>query len=339
MENVSNGPNGSHPPERGTWSFRDRPRLGMALGALGVSTSAIFIDLSATSPPTATFFRCVLGLPLLWPFLRREQRCEGGLSTRGWLTALAAGVLFAGDALLWTQAIHEVGAGLSTVMVNAQIVLVPLLALVIDREPVGSRFLLALPVMVAGIVLTGGVFETGAAGNDPIRGTIHAVLAALCYSGFLFLLRRGGHTGQTIRSYRAVIATAAGVALLSGVLSHDITVTPGWAAVGWLALTALCGQVLGWLLVALAAPHLSSTVGAALLMLTPVGALILSAVALGEYPTPLQLIGSMLVLAGAFTASAPTTLWARPGRRAGYSHRTRSNISNGRHNRALQRNR
>lgn len=281
----------------------------MALGALGVSASAIFIDLSGTSSGTATFFRCVLALPLLWPFAVRERRREGGLSPRQRLVAVGAGVLFAGDALLWTQAIHEVGAGLSTVLVNAQVVLVPLLALLMDREPVGTRFLLILPVMVAGIVLTGGVFETGATGGNPTWGTIHAILAALCYSGFLFLLRRGGHTGQVLQSYRDVIITAAVIALVTGVLWHGVTLTPGWAAVGWLAITALCGQVLGWLLVALATPHLSSTVGAALLMLTPVGALVLSACALGERPTLLQLLGCVLVLASAYTASSSTPPW------------------------------
>ncbi|MGH3412576.1 MAG: DMT family transporter [Marmoricola sp.] len=281
----------------------------MALGALGVSASAILIDLSGTSPGTATFFRCVLALPLLWPFATRERHRGGGLSSRRRLTAVAAGVLFAGDALLWTQAIYEVGAGLSTVLVNAQVVLVPLLALLVDREPVGGRFLLILPVMMAGILLTGGVFENGATGTNPTWGTIHAILAAVCYSGFLFLLRRGGHTGQAVQSYRDVVITAAVVALIAGALWQGVTLTPGWAATGWLALTALCGQVLGWLLVALATPHLSSTVGAALLMLTPVGALVLSALALGQYPTVLQILGCVLVLVSAYTASSPAPPW------------------------------
>lgn len=246
---------------------------------------------------------------MLWPFAAGERRREGGLSSRRRLIAVIAGVLFAGDALLWTQAIYEVGAGLSTVLVNAQVVIVPLLALLIDHEPVGRPFLFILPVMVAGILLTGGVFETGATGSNPTWGTIHAILAALCYSGFLFLLRRGGHTGSAVQSYRDVIVTAAVVALVAGALWQGVTLTPGWTAVGWLAITALCGQVLGWLLVALATPHLSSTVGAALLMLTPVGALVLSTLALGERPTVLQLLGCVLVLASAYTASSSTPPW------------------------------
>jgi hypothetical protein len=33
-------------------------------------------------------------------------------------------------------------------------------------------------------------FESGLSGTDLRAGTIHAILAAMCYSGFLFLLRR-----------------------------------------------------------------------------------------------------------------------------------------------------
>jgi drug/metabolite transporter (DMT)-like permease len=275
----------------------------MAIGALGVSASAIFIDLSGTTPGTASFFRCALALPLLWMLARIERRREGTLSRRRCAVAVAAGVLFAGDALLWTQAIFEVGAGLSTVLVNAQVFIVPLLALLVDREKLRRTFVVMLPVMIIGILLTGGVFEAGLSGSNPTAGTIHAILAALCYSGFLFLLRRGGADGYVVQSYAVVVASAAVISIIAGALWQGVALTPGWAALGWLALTAACGQVLGWLLVALATPHLRADVGAALLMLTPVGSLALAALTLGQQPTWLQLTGCALILTSAYLAS------------------------------------
>ncbi|GAB3675286.1 EamA family transporter [Saccharopolyspora tripterygii] len=62
-------------------------------------------------------------------------------------------------------------------------------------------------------------------------------------------------------------------------------------------LAAVCGQVLGWLLVALCLAQIPSHVGAVLLLLTPVGALILGGVVLGERPGALQLLGSALLCA------------------------------------------
>lgn len=75
---------------------------------------------------------------------------------------------------------------------------------------------------------------------------------------------------------------------------------PGWGPLGWLALTAVCGQVLGWLLVAVGHPRLHVEVGSALLLLTPVGALLLAAAVLGEVPSALQVLGCVLVLGSAY---------------------------------------
>src|SRR5205085_4838421 len=141
------------------------------------STSAVFLDLSGGTPATATFFRCLFAVPMLLPLVRREAGRGPAPGRRQLAYAVVAGVLFAGDALWWTQAIGEVGAGLSTVVVNAQVLLVPLLALAVDREPISRRFVAALPVMVVGIVLTGGVLESGSGGQDPVGGTVHALLA------------------------------------------------------------------------------------------------------------------------------------------------------------------
>ncbi|ETK30664.1 DMT family transporter [Microbispora sp. ATCC PTA-5024] len=279
------------------------PSASMAVGALFVSASAVLIHLSGASPGTASFYRCLLALPLLIPLALGERRREGGIPGRRRLVTVVAGALFAGDMLLWTAAIAEVGAGLSTVLVNVQVVIVPLLALLVDREALPRRFLVSVPFLLVGVVLAGGVFEKGGGGNDPLLGTVHAILAALCYSAFLFLLRREGQDGRPVQSYLWVTASAAVVSLVVGAFWQGVDPAPGWAAVGWLALVALFGQVLGWLLVALATPRLASHVGAVLLLLTPVGAVVLGALVLGERPSALQLAGCVLILASGTVAT------------------------------------
>lgn len=288
-----------------------RPVLMTSIGALGVATSGLFVSLSATSPGTASFFRCILALPLLVPLVLAERRASGGMSPaqRGW--AAMAGVLFAADALLWTQAIYEIGVGLSAVLVNTQVVMVPLLAVLIDREPLSRRFLVILPVIIVGTLLAGGVLETGITGTAPVAGTVYAVLAALCYSGFLFLLRRGGPDRPLVQSYVVIMASAAVVAVAAGSIWGGFDASPGWGPLGWLALTAICGQVLGWLLIAMATPRLRVEVGSALLLLTPVGALLLGAVVLEESPSALQMVGCVLVLGSAYVTAARSQQRAR----------------------------
>src|SRR5690242_5656663 len=161
------------------------PAWGVGAGAVLVSASAVLIGLANTSPGTATFYRSLLALPPLVVLAGLERRRTPPVPGRTWVRAVVAGVLFGGDGLLWTQAIAEIGAGLSTVLVNLQVVLVPLLAWLVDREPVTRRFLVVVPVVLAGVVLAAGLLEHGATGPDPLWGTVHAVLAAGCYAGFL----------------------------------------------------------------------------------------------------------------------------------------------------------
>ncbi|WP_307870492.1 DMT family transporter [Saccharopolyspora endophytica] len=286
--------------------------LATSVGALGVATSGLFVALSATSPGTASFFRCALALPLLAPLALAERVTGGRITPLQAAWAATAGALFAADALLWTQAIHEVGVGLSVVLVNTQVVMVPLLAVAIDRETLSRRFLVILPVITAGTLLTGGVLETGATGAAPVAGTIHAVLAALCYSGFLFLLRRGGPDRPLVQSYLITMASAAVFAAAVGAMWGGFDAAPGWGPLGWLALTALCGQVLGWLLIAVGSPRLRVEVSSALLLLTPVGALLLGAIALEEAPSALQALGCALVLSSAYLVAASNDRDPRP---------------------------
>jgi drug/metabolite transporter (DMT)-like permease len=288
-------------------------RIGLAVGALCLSASAILLKLAATTPASATAARCLFALPVVIGLAIPEWKRGRCLSRRGILSAAACGALFAGDMLLWTQAIPEVGAGLSTVLVNAQVAVVPLVSWLVDRERISRRFLAALPALLAGVVLAGGILEHGVSGSDPTRGTVHAIGAALCYSGFLFLLRRGGQGGQPMQTYGVVLATGAVVAAAIGPGWHGLVLWPGWRAVGWLILVAITGQLLGWLLVALFSARLPSTVSSVLLLLTPVGAVALGAGALGERPSLPQLAGCALVLfAGSVGSSSSSGATGQP---------------------------
>lgn len=291
-------------------------RIGLATGALCVSASAVLLKLAAATPATATAARCLIALPVVLILAIPECQRRQGLSRRGLLSAVLCGALFAGDMLLWTQAIPEVGAGLSTVLVNAQVAIVPLLSWLVDRERIAPRFLLTLPALLAGILLAGGMLEHGVSGTDPARGTVHAVGAALCYSGFLFLLRRGGQAGQPMQTYAVVLTTCALVAVAVGPWWHGLQVWPGWSTAGWLALVAITGQLFGWLLVAFCSGRVPSTVSSALLLLTPVGAVALGAVVLGERPSTAQLAGCILVLLAGYVDTARKPLPANGSHQA-----------------------
>ena len=85
---------------------------------------------------------------------------------------------------------------------------------------------------------------------------------------------------------------------------HGLDLTPGWPALGWLACLAVVGQLVGWLLIAAALPRMTATLGATLMLLQPIGAVLFGIVLLGETPSVLQLIGCAVVLAAVCFAGA-----------------------------------
>ncbi|MFC7743371.1 EamA family transporter [Nocardiopsis composta] len=119
----------------------------------------------------------------------------------------------------------------------------------------------------------------------------------MAYAGYLFLSRLGGgrdHASTPVCTSTMGAAVAAAVigGLWTGI--HPSALDPaGW---GWLALLALTGQVLTWLLVGAALPRLAPSTGAAVLVLPPVLAVGVGALFLSEYPSAMQIAGCLLVV-------------------------------------------
>ncbi|MBN6039739.1 DMT family transporter [Amycolatopsis sp. 195334CR] len=275
------------------------PPVWVVLGALSLSSSSILIAIAGTPTATTTFWRCGLALVLLAPLLAWELRRHGLPDRRTlWMGSLA-GVFLGADFLLWNVSIGDVGAGIATVLANLQVVMFPLVARVFTGVRLDRRFVLALPVLLVAAAAAGGVIGPVALGENPLRGTVFALTAALGYSGFLYFSRECG-----VRAPRHVVtpvffatASAAALAVVFGGLTTGIQFSLGprtWLA---LALVAVFGQVLGWLLVGWGLPRLAPAVSSALLLLQPIGAVLLAMVVLGEVPSVTQVAGGAVVLA------------------------------------------
>ena len=117
--------------------------------------------------------RCAIAVIALIPLALLERRRHGGLSRSGILWAIAAGVALGIDYIAWTASIYLVGAGVATVLVNVQVIVLPLLALIIpDRERVSVRFLISLPLMLIGVGLVGGIVTLTEVGDNAVLGTV-----------------------------------------------------------------------------------------------------------------------------------------------------------------------
>ncbi len=279
-------------------------RICAVLGAITIAFSSILVRLSHASPSTAAIFRCAYALPLLGLLALWEDRRLGPRSWHDRRYAVAAGLFFSADLILWHRSIGDVGAGLATVLANIQVVLVPLIAWLVLSERPGRQVLAALPIALVGVLFISGVLEQGAYGRDPARGAVYGLCAGVAYVGFLMLLRRGGtDLRRPAGPLFDATATAAVACVIAGVIIGDAKLVPSWPSAGWLATLALTSQVLGWLLITISLPRLPSALTSLLLTVQPVGSVVLGALIFAESPTPLQLVGVALVLAGLLTAT------------------------------------
>lgn len=249
-------------------------------------------------------FRCAYALPVLAGLALLERRRHGPAPRESWRYAALAGAFFAADLILWHHSIADVGAGLSTVLANLQVVLVAVAAWVLLGERPSGRVAAAVPLVFVGAVLISGVIGDGAFGSDPTRGALFGVLTAVAYTGFILVLRAGSRDlRRPAGPLFAATLVATVVATAAGALLGEVDLVPSWPAHGWLVTLALTSQVFGWLLITIALPRLPASLTSVVLTVQPVGSVVLGIILLGEDPAPLQLAGVCVVVAGIIVAT------------------------------------
>ena len=274
--------------------------MAAVAGALTIAFSAILVSLAEVEPATAAVFRCAYALPILGLLAWLEDRRYGRRPWRDRRLAIPAGIFFAADLVFWHYAIADVGAGLSTVLGNLQVVVVPFVAWAVLSERPQARLLAALPLVCSGVVLISGVLETGAYGDNPLRGVAFGILTGLTYAGLparpaAGQLRPPPAGGPAVRHHGRRDDRGAAIA---GLAIGEVDLVPAWPSHGWLALLALTSQVLGWLLITVSLPRLPAALTSVTLTIQPVGSVLLGVILLGEDPSSLQLAGVACILAG-----------------------------------------
>jgi drug/metabolite transporter (DMT)-like permease len=263
-----------------------RPLLLAGLGAACISASGILIKLADTGAATAAFYRCFLALPLLVALAVAEQRRRGPRprAIRG--GAFVAGLVLSVDLVLWNHAIAEVGAW------------------VLFAERPHRTFLIALPVVLAGVVLVSGLIGSTAAGTHPLAGIGYGMATSVAYATFLLILRRtSAGTPHVAGPLAEATAGAALGAVLLGLAFGGFQWQIGWPSFGWLLLLSVTSQTIGWLLITSSLPRLPAAISSLTLLLQPAAAMLLAAVVLSERPSVIQVAGAVVVCTGVVAAS------------------------------------
>lgn len=264
-------------------------------GAVLTGPSSTLIQAAHVSASTAAAYRCLYAAPILGAFAVAESRRLGrrGIGERA--LALASGTFFGIDLVLWGHSITGLGAGIATVVSNLQVFPVSLLAWLVLRETPGRRLLMAAPVAVAGMLLLAVPAGSGSADSGAEAGLAYGIGSSCCYAVFLVSLRMSQRGRQVVGPLCDATVGAGISAAIVGLATSSLSIPPPAHAEPYLIVLAIWSQITGWLLLTYALRRMRAARGALLLLINPIVALGVAAVVLGEWPSPVELLGCLIV--------------------------------------------
>ena len=282
----------------------DRRTMLIALaGATVISFAPLLYIRSDTTPLTGAFYRMLYALPLLGLLVWTSKKEDPRESNSRWL-AFGAGILLAIDFVGYHSAIDYIGSGIATMIGNSQVIIVTLVSWWILGERPNRFILLALPMVMFGLVLISGIWDDAPYGEDPVKGVIGGIVAAVFYSSFLIAYRQSNRVGGPAVNAQFDATAGATIGLLvigsmplSGVGIEAIDHTITWPGHGWLLLLAITCQVIGWIAITYALPRLPAAHTSFAVLLQPVLTIVWGVLLLSESPSVQQSTGMILIFA------------------------------------------
>lgn len=302
----------------------------LLIGIVFLAFTAPWVKLSNFDPATSVILRCGLGFLFLLPFMISEIKKVGKLNKTGVILSVLAGLFLGIDFTAWNFSIYYVGSGIASVLLNLQVIILPALAFLFDRERIPKSYFIVAPIMILGVVMTGGIFDGPAeatAGpteiygmNLAVLGTIAGCISGVCYGIYLYTSRKAskGNVGQIVQpmAYATLaqlvapiifaIVTGKGLDFTNGVLVNGALPMNPETTVGdpinamnwvWMIVLASLGQAVAWTFVQYGSVRLNSTIVAGLLLLSPISTVaFISVILFAEIPSTIQILGVVLVL-------------------------------------------
>ena len=284
----------------------------MVVGSAVLGLSAIFVRWAMASGATVLtigLYRMAVALPgaalLAWRAgAGQPGPAVGGGPGRAW--AVAAGVAFFLDLLLWHLAMEHTTAANATLIVGG---LSPIWVAAFSIAVLGLRYRpigwLGQAAGLAGALVLG--LARGARGGSG-AGEAIAFAASFCYAAFTLTFSR---SRRWLRAPQALFWMSLTCLILFAIAvlgaAHPLG---GYGARGWLSLIGLgvIVQLVAWWLNSWGLGHVDAPLGALGLQTQQVATLFLAAWLLGESLKPLGLLGGGLLMSGIVlvaTAAAP----------------------------------
>lgn len=280
------------------------PMIMIVIGIIGISLSSILVKYSAAPSAVTAAWRLLWTVILMTPvvFGKREVRRELLCAEKGTiLLSAVSGLFLAIHFALWFESLGHTSVASSTTIVCTEVIWVSLGYCVFLKGKLSLKAVAAICVTLTGSVMI--AFSDSAAGGAHLYGDILALLAAVAVAVYTLLGRIvRASASTTVYTYLVYVSCGAVLLLLcliqgSGLLEYGVSAV----AVG--LLLAVFSTILGHSIFSWCLKYFSPAFVSASKLCEPVAAAILAAFLFAEYPDPVQIAGSSLILGGVLVYS------------------------------------
>ena len=285
-------------------SYRKAGILQLMAGATMISFSAVFVKVADVGPTTAGFYRMLFGGLILAAitFVKREALWKG---RRALMYAFGCGIFFSLDLGFWHPSIRYIGPGLATLLSNFQVFCLAGFGVLIWKEPLTWKLVIAAPLAVLGLYLIVGV-DWSSLGGAYKTGVWLGLSTAIWYSAYLITLRASRSIDNPLDPFANIAVISLFAALVLGVAckgmgeSFYIPNPATWAALlGY----GVAGQVLGTVLISNGLPKVAASQAGLILLLQPVLSFVWDVLFFARPVKTVEVIGAILALGGIYLGS------------------------------------
>lgn len=262
----------------------------LLLGNLAMAFGPVFVRLADCGPVSAGFWRLLLPLPLLALLARRAHQPVLGQPRAVLAMLVLAGVVLGLDLASWHLGIGHTRLANATLFGNVGSLFLMAWGLaLVRRRPRGNELAAIACALTGAAILLGRSLEIATA---TLVGDLLCILAGTLYFGYFLCLRpvQGRVGNWSLVFYTGLFA--APVMLITALVLHEPVVPHVW----WPVITlALCSQVIGQGLLVASLTRFSPLVIGLALLTQPAISVLVGLVTFGERPTPLDIVGIVLV--------------------------------------------
>ena len=272
--------------------------LSILSGAFLISFSPVFVNLVDIEPTVSGFYRMLFGsiaLFIIYLIKNNENPFRRNISK----FIVFGAIFFSLDLWFWHRSIIYVGPGLSTLLANFQILILPFLALIFFNQKTQRIQIFSILLGLLGLALiTGQSWDISS--NNYKLGILFGLLTAISYAAYIISMKRIYHNAAAksdpIFNLLFVSLISAGLLFLFSIIEQAPLEIKTSREIVWMICYGLFSHVLGWFFILNWLQKISAVTAGIILLTQPILSYLWDIIIFNKVVLPIEYFGIVSVL-------------------------------------------